>query len=166
MSLYAARKKIEAVFTVAAVNTQIDALNTLYSSSVAHIASVSSSVQSEMGNLPAASFPALLYHVAAAAPVPGEIKSQGKRDDQVNVVLTYLGKEAALANAEDAADIVAEALRPIIETLDGLQYLSTRRYVVEVMDLTSEIARFDVGGSVIRIGSRVKFTLLMRTEGL
>lgn len=165
MSTYAARKLVEAAFTVAAVNAQIDALNTIYGTSIAHIATVKSGMEVEPSNLQPTDFPTLLT-MASAKPGEGEIKSQGKRDDHVSVDLTYLGHEPLLATAQDTADILAEAFRPIIETLDSAQYASSHRYCVQCLGLMADVARFDTGGTVYRIGARVKFTMLMRTEGL
>lgn len=165
MSLLAARKLVESAFTLSALNAQVDALNAIYTLTVPHLASVKSSVEIEPSNLQPADFPTFLTHVATIAGA-GEIRSQGKRDDHISAELTFLGREAALTDAEQDADVLAEATRAIIETLDSAQYGATRRYCVQVTDLTVDVARYAVAGAVVRIGCHAKFTMLMRTEGL
>jgi len=161
--ILSARKLIEQVFTTAAVNAQITAINTALSVTGSALAAVQNGWQNAPKD--GSSFPCLTYWVGDG-PVSAEIKRMGKRDVGVAVRLLYLSRHATIAESEEDIEVALEAMLTLVETLHGLQYGATGRYVVDERDMAVEFMNYSLGGEVVRHGGELRFTLLMRTEGL
>lgn len=169
MSLYAARARVAAVFTAAAVNAQIGILETLYGVTVPDVGAVGSGAITEPSN--DATQPELLYRVgvndlASGAGMGQGIKSQGVRDDRIPLAFFYYAKKGDLAALETDIGVTLEALRVLLETLEGTALGATQRGIVQVTDVQYQVGRFDVAGAAQRLGGVLACQLWVRAEGV
>lgn len=165
--IYAARKLVEQVFTTAAINAQIAALNTVYGlvggNAVPNVAAVADGAQVEPSEL--TSLPAVLHYVGTT-PAPGETVRFGKRDfPSMPLALAYHTKAQTKALARIHSDITLEALLPVLESLQGMQFGSTLRQIVMVEDPTLTFTEFELDGVGIRFGGTLTCALWARTQG-
>lgn len=161
--ILAARKLIEQVFTVNAINAQITAINTALGVTGTAVAAVQNGWQKTPQA--SSSFPSVTYWVGDG-PVNAEIKRMGKRDVGVAVRLLYLNHQTSLAESEEDIEVALEAMISLVETLHGLQYAATSRYIVDEQQMAVEFMSYSIGGEAMRHGGELRFTLVMRTEGL
>jgi hypothetical protein len=164
--IYAVRKLVEADFTLAAINAQITALNTLYSLSVPALVSVDDGALVVLGEKPNAYFPALLHYVGTQ-PTNGEMASFGKRDIPDFPVIFAYHSRAGIANARRDCEVTLEALMPLLEGLVGKAFGSTQRQIVEVATPQMSVEMFETkDGTVARLGGVLRGSLVTRTQGV
>lgn len=165
--IYPIRKLVEADFTLAAINAQIAALNTLYSLSVPSIVTVADGAKTVVGGQVNAWFPAILHYVGTQ-PTNGELASFGKRDiPDFPLIFAYHTRVQSLAAARDHSDVTIEALLPIVEGLRGKAFGATLRQIVNVEDPILSTEVFETkDNAVVRLGSVLRVSLFARTQGV
>lgn len=163
--IHAARTLLTNAVTVAAVNAQIDALNTLYGTTVPHIALVADGITKSPEHLKA-QYPAILHYVGLD-PETGETARFGKRDmPEIPIVLAYHDDDADLDDGREAIDITLEALLPVLEGLQGQELGSTGRQIVMVENIRLAVGKYDRDAAAIRVGGTLSATLFGRTQGV
>lgn len=161
--IYAARKLVEQVITVAAVNAQIAALNTVYSVTVPNVAAVLDGAQVDPKEL--ATLPAILHYVGTT-PSLGETVRFEKRDiPRLPLALAYHTNAKTRALCRLHTDVTLEALLPLLEALQGQQYGSTLRQIVTVEDPALSYTEFELEGVGIRFGGTLTCAVWARTQG-
>lgn len=165
--IYALRKIVEADLTVGAVNAQLALLNTLYSLAVPSVATIADGAITSIGGLAANQFPAVLHYVGTQ-PSNGEPKAEGHRDiPDLPLILAVHVKDADLAVARQNAEVLLEALYPIVEGLRGKAFGATLRQLVNVELISASIEEFlSKDGTAIRLGGVMRMNLFARTQGL
>lgn len=162
--LYSADQLIQSLFSVALVNAQITALNTAFSVQATAVAALMDGLI-EAPQEEDTQFPLLVRYVGEGGG-RSELSFAGKRDTQLPVRLLLLSRHTALASAALDLRIGAEALQAVLETLPGQQFGSTRRFCANVLDPAVEFVGYRIKENVIRQGVELRFTMLMRTEGV
>lgn len=165
--IYAVRKLVEADFTVSAINTQITALNTLYTLSVPSIVSVFDGAQKNIADLPDSAFPMVLHYVGTQ-PTNGEWASLGRRDfPDFPLIFAYHTRVQSLASARQHSEVSIEALYPIVEALRGKSFGATLRGILNVESPIASVEEFQgKDGAVIRLGGVLRTSLYTRTQGV
>lgn len=165
--LYPLRKLVEADLTVAAINAQLAALNTLYGVTVPSVVTVADGAVTVVGAAAAAAFPMLLHYIGTQ-PTNGEAVAFGRRDSPtVPVVFAYHTRQADLGLARRDSEITMEALAPIVEGLTGKSFGSTLRQILNVEELAASVEVFESkDNAVVRLGGVLRATLYGRTQGL
>lgn len=161
--ILSARALVASAFTTTAINAQIAALNTLFSTAAADCQVVQDGWLASPAD--AGAFPSLTYIVGGAGN-PSEMKRFGKRDTLVDLRCIYVSRAMALDDSIDDVLVAMEGMPAILETLTGLQHGSTKRYIVDVRDPRIEIQPMSIGGEPVRHGGELRCSLYMRTEGL
>lgn len=165
--IYALRKIVETDLTVAAINAQLALLNTLYSLSVPNVVTVADGAVTNISQLAANAFPAVLHYVGTQ-PSNGEPKAEGHRDiPDLPLILAVHVKDAALATQRTNAEVLLEALYPIVEGLRGKAFGATLRQLINVQMLSASVEEFlSKDGAVIKLGGVMRMNLFARTQGL
>lgn len=159
-----ARKVIESVFTKAAINAEIDLLNTAFTETADHIDAVYDGLFTNAEQLTA--WPAVMYHVGAIDPVVTEVPRTGKRDAPgFPVALSVHDRVGSLASSRRNLEVTLEALLPLIDSLRSQTY-KTNWGILNVDAPAIEIMPYVQDGSVIRLDGIARFTMLVRRTGL
>lgn len=162
--LYAADQLIQTKFTPALVNAQLAALETALGVTVTDLAAVmdglAESPQEEDVDAP------LLVRYVGEEGGRGQLSFAGKRDTMVPVRLLHLSRHADLASGALDIRVGLEALQTVLETLIGAQHGATQRFCANVLDPIVQVVGYRVNESVIRQGGEMRFTMLMRSEGV
>lgn len=165
--IYPLRKLIEADFTVAAINTQLATLNTLYALTVPNVASVRDGAVTVVGQLAANQFPLVLHYIGTQ-PVNGEAANFGKRDfPEWPVIFAYHTRKQDLAEARRDCEVTIEALVPLYESLAGKVFGATLRQILEIGPFSPTVEVFESADqAVVRVGGVLRGTVLGRTQGV
>lgn len=165
--IYALRKIVETDLTVSAINTQLGLLNTLYTLSVPNVVTVADGAVTNISQLAANAFPAVLHYVATQ-PSNGEPKAEGHRDiPDMPLILAVHSKQTDLALQRRDCEVHLEALYPIVEGLRGKTFGSTLRQLINLQLISASIEEFlSKDGAVVRLGGVMRMNLFARTQGL
>jgi len=142
-------------------------LETLYSLSVPDVVTVADGAITNVAGLQTAAFPLVLHYVGTQ-PSNGEPKAEGHRDiPDLPLILAVHVRDADLAVARRNAEVILEALYPIVEGLRGKAFGSTLRQLINVQLISASIEEFmSKDGAAVRLGGVMRMNLFARTQGL
>jgi hypothetical protein len=169
VSLYAARKTIEAVITVATVNTEIGLLNTALGESAASITAVANGAYTAADDV--GTYPCLLYYVGVLDPARTQVPITGKRDFlMLPCALAVHARGHSLETVNRDVELVLEALLPLVDSLRGTTLGATPTLqawgILDVRDLSVVVMPYTDQGKVIRLDGIMRFNLLARRTGV